>query len=99
MAFSPDGTVLAAASDSFMDRTARLWDVTDPARPHPLGLLVDAYSVAFAPDGTTRVLATGGWDGTVRLWDVADPRQPSPARPTDGKLPRHREIGGLLPGW
>jgi WD40 repeat protein len=34
VAFSPDGHVLAAGS---ADKAARLWDVTDPARPTRLG--------------------------------------------------------------
>jgi TIR domain/WD domain, G-beta repeat len=34
VAFSPDGHTLATASG---DRTVRLWDLTDPTRPHPLG--------------------------------------------------------------
>ena len=31
-AFSPDGTILATIS---RDKTIRLWNVTDPARPNP----------------------------------------------------------------
>jgi WD40 repeat protein len=72
VAFSPDGHTLATGSD---DGSARLWNVSDPNRPTPLGRpLTDRTDrvslVAFSPDGHT--LATGSDDGThygsVRLW-------------------------------
>ena len=76
MAFSPDGHTLASGN---ADGTVRLWDVTDPAHPRPLGQPLTSggaavNSVAFSPDGHT--LASGDYDGTVRLWDVADPVRP-----------------------
>ena len=88
VAFSPNGRTLATAS---FDQTTRLWNVSDPHQPHPLGTLTGGHtdivrSVAFSPDG--RTLATVGDDKTARLWDVRDPRQPRPL----GTLTGHTEI-------
>lgn len=61
VAFSPDGALLATASD---DRTARLWDVATGQTTRTL--TGHFYGVAFSPDGT--LLATTGSDRTARLW-------------------------------
>jgi hypothetical protein len=83
---SPDGHILATASQ---DTTVQLWDLTDRARPKPLGPpLTDhtnpVYSVAVGPDGHT--LATASGDNTVQLWDLTDPARPKPLGPP---LTRH----------
>jgi WD domain, G-beta repeat len=66
IAFSPDGQLLATASD---DRTARLWDTTVGTwRATLTGHTHWVGAVAFSPDG--RLLATTSIDQTARLWDV-----------------------------
>ena len=70
MAFSPDGTLLAAGCG---DGTVWLWH---PATGQHIGPLHATSSfrygvneVAFSPDGT--LLASADTDGTVRLWHTA----------------------------
>jgi hypothetical protein len=70
MAFSPHGHTLATGG---ADGMVRLWDVTDPAHPRPVGRPLNAgsapvYSLSFSPDGHT--LTTGSLDGTTRLWNT-----------------------------
>ena len=66
VAFSPDGTTLAAGLE--------LWDVATKTKITTLEESEYAVSaVAFSPDGTT--LAAGMGDATVTLWDDGDKNQ------------------------
>ncbi len=73
LAFSPDGTRLAAAGGaSGHVGEVRIWDVQrTPAKAiatiqgHKDAIL----SLAFSPDGST--IATGSYDKLVKLWDAA----------------------------
>ena len=66
LAFSPDGTRLAAASDG---RRLHLWDVTTGEELLKVnGNTVDyVRSIAFSPDGA-RLFST--MNGTVHVWDA-----------------------------
>jgi hypothetical protein len=65
--FSPDGQLLASASE---DSTVRLWDPATGATLQALkGHTEAVHAVAFSPDG--QLLASASIDNTVRLWDPA----------------------------
>jgi WD40 repeat protein len=67
LAFNPDGTMLASASDHC---SIKLWDLATGRDSATLkGEDQQHWSnVAFSPDG--RWLATGGWFNKVKLWEV-----------------------------
>jgi len=67
LAFSPDGTRLAAVS---RNSNARIWRVSDGEPVADLRDHTDSVeSVVWSPDGTR--LYTGSWDGRIRVWDAA----------------------------
>jgi WD40 repeat protein len=68
VAFSPDGTRLASASND--TTTVKLWDVASGQELRTLkGHTNWVRSVAFSPEGTR--VASASVDKTVKLWDVA----------------------------
>jgi WD40 repeat protein len=83
VAFSPDGTLLAAAvlcahwdePSSCGEGEIVLWDMThDPPVTQAIirGHAERIWHVAFHPDGA--LLASASWDETVKIWDVtSDP--------------------------
>ena len=70
VAFSPDGSVLAASSDAAI----RLWDMkTRRAIGGKMcGHTSSLGDLKFSPDG--KWLASASWDGTARIWEVPSGR-------------------------
>jgi WD40 repeat protein len=65
LAYSPDGKVLASASEG---RGLCLWDVATGRLLHELGPRRSLCSASFSPDG--RLIAAGDGIASIRVWDV-----------------------------
>lgn len=71
LSFSPDGALLASASE---DNSVRLWNPADGSAVATLsGHTAAVNALAFSPDGTT--LASADSSGMILLWDVAQRSQ------------------------
>jgi WD40 repeat protein len=91
VAFSPDGKTLAVVGGNSADGTLALWDISNPAAPSRLAARDGVYfpdAVAFSPDGTLLVTAsgtiTGSNSGTITghtrttFWDITSLGSPRP---------------------
>jgi WD40 repeat protein len=85
VAFSPDSTRLASASD---DNLVILWDTTTSQALRTLrGHTEAVWGIAFSPDGSR--LASASQDGTVKLWDTATGQE---LRTLKGQLKEVRSV-------
>jgi WD40 repeat protein len=67
VAFSPDGTLIAAAGGQ--EKAILLWDVESGDRLRTLPLDDQSMAIAFSPDGS--LLAAGSFSGRLYLWGIA----------------------------
>jgi WD40 repeat protein len=65
IAFSPDGSLLASASDDF---TVRIWDMETGQTIRTIRNGHEAGAVAFSPDGT--LIAFSIWGEGIQVWAV-----------------------------
>jgi WD40 repeat protein len=68
IAFSPDGSQIAAADSDRSNPSIRIWDLETGTMRVLGGSTRQITSISFLAGG--RELASGSWDETVRLWNV-----------------------------
>lgn len=68
LAWSPDGTILASASD---DQTVQLWDARTGTHLYTCHRYASyTHALAWSPDGARIVFA--GTNGTIEIWQVSE---------------------------
>ena len=67
--FGASDQILVSAG---MDKTVRVWDLSDSQAPKLKQTLTGhqdfVFGVAMSPDG--KQLASGGWDDRIKVWDT-----------------------------
>ncbi|MBX3411515.1 MAG: WD40 repeat domain-containing protein [Pirellulales bacterium] len=99
LAFSPDGALLAAGSNT--DGSIRLWDMPSQKRvailrtaDYPQFSTNLPVLVAFAPDGKT--LAAASPLGTVEVWHVGEAYVLDSVVPAAGQLKAHQKLSQAI---
>jgi WD40 repeat protein len=72
LAFSPDDSTLATATDLFNDTDIFLWDIATGRVVATLAAPSGLSFPAFSPNG--RMLAAAGFDSEIYMWDVTKKR-------------------------
>jgi len=94
-AFSASGKILATGGEEVAE-AVRLWDVSDPHQPRPLGSAFGdgggANTLAISPDGSILVVGGGGDQPTPTLWNISDPARPRRLPVLGGKKVQVRSI-------
>ncbi|KAI0444617.1 WD40-repeat-containing domain protein [Xylaria telfairii] len=82
LAFSPDGNILASASE---DYSLRLRHLENNSMCYQMlkGHTGEVRTIAFAPNGT---LVSGSRDGTIGLWDTATGVRTQTIEPQEGEI-------------
>lgn len=92
LAWSPDGTLLAAASQS---GGLTLFDAAGAVKHILPGHADGANCLAWMPGADNQILASGGQDGCVRFWDAPTGAQTAEAKPGNGWI---EHLAWLPPG-